>query len=54
MRVSLNTPDERCASDALVRFGGVHFSGRPHFGPSMTFYGFFVVAKFGFYGPKLL
>ena len=31
----------------------VHFSGPPHFGPLITFFGFFF-AKFGFYGPKLL
>src|ERR1700738_313107 len=45
--VSLNTPDEHCASDALVRFGcqvrWVHFSGPPHFGPLMTFFGFFLL-----------
>ena len=37
-------------SDA--RFGGVHFSGPPHFGPLEIFLVFF--AKFGLYGPTLL
>ena len=39
-------------SGSDARFGGVRFSGPPHFGPLATFFGFF--AKFGFYGPKLL
>ena len=40
-------------SGSDARFGGVHFSGPPHFGPLGDFFWFFF-AKFGFYGPKLL
>ena len=38
--VGLNTPIKRGLE---ARFGGVHFSGPPHFGPLGIFFGFFLL-----------
>ena len=38
--MGLNNPNER-GSEA--KFGGVHFSGPPRFGPLETFFGFFLL-----------
>ena len=48
LRVALKTPIER-GSDA--RFGGVHFSRPPHFGPLGTYFGVFLL-NLGFTAPS--